>query len=50
MFYLQDLGSKMGTYLRIIKNIVIEEGTCIQFSTDIEIVFRILKKVYNMSM
>lgn len=44
---MQDLGSKTGTYLRIQKNTVIEDETCIQFSTEVEIVFRINKKAPN---
>jgi pSer/pThr/pTyr-binding forkhead associated (FHA) protein len=35
LFYLQDLGSKMGTYLKIIKKIIIENEVYIQFSTDV---------------
>ena len=32
LFYLQDLGSKTGTYLKITKNeVMIEDQTCVQF-------------------
>jgi pSer/pThr/pTyr-binding forkhead associated (FHA) protein len=44
-FYLQDLGSKMGTYLKIIKRSVIENEVYIQFSTDVEVLFKVLQRV-----
>lgn len=43
-FYLQDLGSKTGTYLRINKSMMLEDQTCIQFPPEVELVFRIIKK------
>ena len=44
-FYLQDVGSKFGTFLRVMKTMIIEEEACIQLSHDIELMIRVVKKV-----
>lgn len=46
IFLIRDLGSKGGTYLKIWKNIILENGYCVQFCSEIEILFRIVSLVF----